>query len=476
MPAPHQTTTKILATMGPASDSPHRCRALIQAGASAFRMNFSHGSHEEHAARFATVREVAKELGRHIPIISDMQGPKLRVGKLVDGAIKLSFGDQVKAVLGEESPAGTIPIPHTELFDALEAGDTVMLDDGFIRLTVVEPGKTSLIFNVDVPGVLTDRKGVNIPGRKLAIDALTEKDLKDLDFALSQNTDYIALSFVQTAQDVERARAIIGDRARIISKIEKPSALVELDSIVAASDGVMVARGDLGVELPLEQVPPAQRQIIRAARSQGKLVIVATQMLQSMVDAPTPTRAEASDTAAAVYSGADAVMLSAESAVGRHPEAAVAIMSRIIRASSNDPTYHEEMETVLVDLEAHTTASAVATAATYAADVTQAEGLIASTESGSTAYAIAQMRPETRIMALTPLEKTARQTSLAWGVDAVVIDDATGFEGLTQTAAKTAAAHFDLGSDDHIVLLAGIPTGRVGGTNTMKIIRIGDEV
>lgn len=467
-------TTKILATMGPASESPHRCKALIQAGASAFRMNFSHGTHEEHAVRFNTVRQVAAELGRHIPIVSDMQGPKLRVGKLAGGQLKLGYGDLIDAILAKEAGDGIIPIPHQELFDALSPGDAVMLDDGNLRLEVTEKQKDRLQFKVDVPGLLTDKKGINIPGRRLKIDALTKKDREDLVFALDQETDYIALSFVQTAQDVHEARELIGDRARIISKIEKPSAMDDLDDIVAASDGVMVARGDLGVELPLEQVPQAQRRIIRTARGQGKLVIVATQMLQSMVEAPTPTRAEASDTATAVYYGADAVMLSAESAVGRHPEAAVAIMSRIIRATSQDPAYHDELENSAMNIETHGPAAAIATAASFASEVTNAAAIVASTESGSTAYSISQLRPDVPIISLTPNEKTARQTSLAWGVQAHKIDQVADFEQLSKISVQTSHDLLDLSDEDYVVLLAGIPTGREGGTNTMKIIRVGD--
>ncbi|WOI52885.1 pyruvate kinase [Parvularcula sp. LCG005] len=474
MSASRHVTTKILATMGPASESVHRARALVQAGVSAFRMNFSHGSHEEHAVRFNTVREVAKDLGRHVPIIADMQGPKLRCGRIAGGSMQLNFGDRVEAILGETAPEGVIPIPHEELFEALKADDVVMLDDGFLRLSVIEAGEKRIEFKVEVPGKLTDRKGINIPGRKLRIDALTEKDKADLAFALEQNTDYIALSFVQTAEDVHNARKLIGDRARIISKIEKPSALDELDAIVAASDGVMVARGDLGVELPLEMVPPAQRRIIRTARAQGKLCIVATQMLQSMIDSPTPTRAEASDTATAVYYGADAVMLSAESAVGRHPEAAVAIMARIIRAASSDPSYFEDMDLLDLDGDDHSVPQALATAASFAADVTKASAIVASTNSGSTAYTISQHRPIMPIVAVTPNDKTARQLGLAWGVEPILIDHQDDFESMSRTAVQTCRERMNLEADDHIVLLAGIPTGRTGGTNTLKIIRVGD--
>jgi pyruvate kinase len=409
--------------------------------------------------------------------VSDLQGPKLRVGKLKGGELKLSYGDHVEAHLGEEAGDGEIPIPHEALFEALEAGDQLMLDDGFLRLVVVEGGAKRLVCKVEVPGKLTDRKGINVPGRRLGIGALTPKDEKDLAFALSQETDYIALSFVQTAADVHRARELIDGRARIIAKIEKPSALEDLDAIVAAADGVMVARGDLGVELPLEHVPPAQRRIIRAARNQGRIVIVATQMLQSMVDAPTPTRAEASDTANAVYYGADAVMLSAESAVGRHPEAAVAIMSRIIRAAAEDPTYFEEIEALTEpDMEGHSNAAAIATAASFAAEVTEAKAIVASTNTGGTAYAIARLRPETPILAFSPEAKTVRQTALTWGVTPFQGEAVEDFETLTRAAARAAKTTYGLSDDDQIVLLAGIPTGRTGGTNTLKIIRIGDSL
>lgn len=467
-------TTKILATIGPASDTPHRVKALLTAGVTAFRMNYSHGSHEEHLKRLQTVREVAKEMGRHVPIISDMQGPKLRVGVIGDDGLKLGFGDEIEAHLGETAPEGCLPVPHQELFDAMSAGDALMIDDGAIRLSVVESGSSRMVLKTEVPGLVTNRKGINIPGRKLRIAALTEKDLRDLEFALDNDTDYVALSFVQTAQDVHEAREIIGNRARIISKIEKPSALEELEEIVKASDAVMVARGDLGVELPLEQVPPAQRRIISCAREHGRLVIVATQMLQSMVDAPIPTRAEASDTATAVYLGADAVMLSAESAVGRHPEAAVAIMTRIIRAASADTSYFDALEAACPDPYMSAVGGATAIATADAAALVDAKGIVAATNSGSTAYLISQVRPETPIIALTPHETTARQLALAWGVDPKVVEDTQDFEVLTRTAADAAVEKLGASADDLSVLLAGLPPGKVGSTNTMKIFRIGD--
>ena len=467
-------TTKILATMGPASDSEHRIEALLRSGVTAFRMNFSHGSHEEHAARFARVRAVAEKLGRHVPIVSDLQGPKLRVGSLKGGELRLRYGEPVEAILAKDAPEGIVPIPHQALFDALEPGDSVMLDDGLLRLTVKEGGKERLVFDVEVPGLLTDKKGINVPSRRLPIPALTEKDETDLAFALEQETDFVALSFVQTPEDVTRAAAIIEGRARIIAKIEKPGAVETVESIADVADALMVARGDLGVELPLEQVPLAQRRIIRAARARGKPVIVATQMLQSMVESPTPTRAEASDTAAAVYLGADAVMLSAESAVGRHPEAAVAIMTRIIRAASSDPDYAAEMGRVASDQRPDSPAAAVAMSAASIANSTHCKAVVASTNTGGTAYAIAKLRPDVPVLVLSPNARTARQTTLAWGTTARVIGEQPDFEALSRAAAAASREALDLGDDDRVVLLAGIPTGVTGGTNTLKLIRMGD--
>ena len=471
---PHRPTTKILATMGPASDSEHRIEALLRSGVTAFRMNFSHGSHEEHAARFARVRAVARRIGRPVPIVSDLQGPKLRVGSLSGGELRLRYGEDVTAVLGKTADEGVIPIPHQEMFDVLEPGDALMLDDGLLRLTVKEGGKDRLVLSVEVPGLLTDKKGINVPTRRLPIPALTQKDRADLDFALSQETDYIALSFVQTPQDVEEAKSIIGGRARVIAKIEKPQAVEDIDAIADAADALMVARGDLGVELPLEQVPLAQRKIIRAARARGKPVIVATQMLQSMVESPTPTRAEASDTAAAVYLGADVVMLSAESAVGRHPEAAVAIMTRIIRAASSDPDYAAEMGRVAGDQHPDTPAAAVAMSAASTAGSVHCGAVVASTNTGGTAYAIAKLRPAVPILVLTPNERTARQAALAWGTLPVIVEEQPDFEALSQAAAGAARDALSLSDEDRVVLLAGIPTGVTGGTNTLKLIRIGD--
>jgi pyruvate kinase len=325
---------KILATIGPASRAPDTLRLLHDVGVDAFRLNFSHGSHEDHAASVKAIRAVQEATGNPICIVADMQGPKLRCGSFEDGKIELRYGETIDIRQGREpGKAGLVIMPHQELMDAMTEGTILKFDDGKLQVTVLSNDGITAKARVDVPGVLSERKGINVVNTVLPMSAMTDKDRIDITFALTLDVDYIALSFVQTSQDVRDARKIIGDKAGIIVKIEKPSAVEDLDSILIMADAAMVARGDLGVELPLEEVPVVQRRIIRKCRALGKPVIVATHMLESMIDAPTPTRAEASDVATAIYQGADAVMLSAETAVGRHPATAVAIMDRIISAA-----------------------------------------------------------------------------------------------------------------------------------------------
>ncbi|GGY45236.1 pyruvate kinase [Parvularcula lutaonensis] len=474
MTQPAFAKTKILATLGPASSAPHRIEAMIRAGASAFRMNFSHGSHDDHKERFEAVRAAADKVGRQVAIVSDLQGPKLRVGKLSGGALNLSYDQEYEAKLGETAEEGVIPIPHQELFDALQEGDVVMMNDGAFRFVVTEAGKDRMVLKCEVPGKLTDNKGINIPGRRLPLKALTDKDAADLDFAISQGTDYVALSFVQTADDLREARARMGDsKAKLIAKIEKPGAMNELEAIVAEADALMVARGDLGVELPLEMVPRAQRTIIRMARNAGKPVIVATQMLESMIDSPTPTRAEASDTAAAAYLGADAVMLSAETAVGRHPEAAIAIMSRILKAVSEDEGAQAEIKAAAETRAPESDSEVIAAAAAWAAEKSGAGAIIAATLSGGTAYAVARNRPPVPILSITSNAQSARQMALAWGVKPVLTDRDESFEELSAKAASVAREQLDISDEGRVVLIAGIPSGVKGGTNTMKLIKLG---
>ncbi len=463
---------KIVATMGPASYPPERLAMLIDAGVNCFRLNFSHGAREEHARRYNAIRVAEEHAGRPVGVFADLQGPKIRVGTFKDGQITLRYGETVtleaSTAPGEE---GLIRLPHPEIVASLEAGDILKLDDGKMQLTVTGRSGQKLNARVDFGGVLKNQKGLNIPTRRVPISALTEKDKEDLAFALELGVDYIALSFVQHADDVREARALVGDKAGIISKIEKPSALEEIDSIVEASDAVMVARGDLGVELPPEMVPIAQRKIIRAARSAGKPVIVATHMLESMVDAPTPTRAEASDVATAVYQGADAVMLSAESAVGRHPQSAVAIMDRIIRAVEADEAYWSSLPRDMTPPQA-TTADAIALSARHIADVIGCSAVVAYTATGSTAYRVARERPRCGVVGLTPILATARRLALAWGVRSVVTDDVKNVEEMVSKADEAVRKLKAADTGDRVVIIAGIPFGRAGKTNTIRVLRL----
>jgi pyruvate kinase len=458
--------------MGPASDPPERLATLIQAGVDCFRLNFSHGERDQHARRMAAIRAAEAKSGAPVGVFADLQGPKIRVGMFADGQIKLAHNATVTLEASSEPGRdGLIRLPHPELVTVLEEGDVLKLDDGKIQLTIVERGRTQLKARVDFGGVLKNQKGVNVPTRRIPISALTEKDREDLAYALELGVDYVALSFVQHAEDVREAKALINGRAGIISKIEKPSALAGIESVVDESDAVMVARGDLGVELPPEQVPIAQRQIIRAARAAGKPVIVATHMLESMVEAATPTRAEASDVATAVYQGADAVMLSAESAVGRHPQSAVAIMDRIIRAVEHDNEYWTSLPRDMTPPQP-TTADAIALSARHIADVLGCAAVVAYTATGSTAIRIARERPRCCVIGLTPVVETARRLALVWGVKSVVTEDATDVEDMIS---KADAAVRKLGVaevGDRVAVIAGIPFGRPGKTNTIRIFRV----
>lgn len=463
---------KIVATMGPASDAPERLAMLIQAGVDCFRLNFSHGAREDHARRMEAIRAAEEKAGSPVGVFADLQGPKIRVGLFEAGEIKLRFNDVVTIEASAEPGAhNLIRMPHPELVNALEVGDILKLDDGKLQLTITERGRTQLKARVDFGGTLKNQKGVNVPTRRIPISALTEKDREDLAYALDLGVDYVALSFVQHPEDVHEARALIGGRAGVIAKIEKPSALWQIDEIVEAADAVMVARGDLGVELPPEQVPIAQRRIIRSARAAGKPVIVATHMLESMVEAATPTRAEASDVATAVYQGADAVMLSAESAVGRHPQSAVAIMDRIIRAVEDDNEYWASLPRDMTPPQA-TTADAIALSARHIADVIGCAALVAYTATGSSAIRVARERPRCGVIGLTPFVETARKLALVWGVRSMVTEDV---ENVEEMVSKADAAVRKLGVaevGDRVAIIAGIPFGRAGKTNTIRVLRL----
>lgn len=468
----HQRLCKIVSTIGPATSSPDMLRMIHEAGVNVFRLNMSHGQHDKLRNVVKSIREMQIETGVATAIFADLQGPKIRTGTFEDGSIQLRYGQEYRLVnAASTTEEGVIPVPHQEVFDALDEGAVIKLDDGKLQMTVTGRDGDVLLARADAMGTLSDRKGINIPDRSLPISALTEKDREDLEFALSMKVDYIALSFVQRPSDVHEARELIGDKAGIISKIEKPSAIDHLDEIIEASDAIMVARGDLGVECPVEDVPIMQRRIIRACRRVGKPVIVATHMLESMVESKAPTRAEASDISSAVNQGADAVMLSAETAVGSHPQTAVAIMDRVISATERDPEtacyaiFHSE--------EDHsTTADAVSLSARRITEVLECRFAVAYTNTGSTARRLARDRPYAPILAATPNVEVAQSLSLCWGVTAKVTEDISDF-GEMIARADTLASEAGGRNGERIVILSGFPFGRSGKTNTLKISRIG---
>src|SRR6516165_3757873 len=411
--------TKIIATLGPASATPEMVQHLFQAGADVFRLNFSHGAHEEHAARIEMIRSIEKKKGRPIGILADVQGPKLRVGKFQSGRVQLQAGQEF--ILDMNPISGDtrrVCLPHPEIISAAEIGATLLLDDGKMRLRVLRKRGDHLLTEVLNGGVLSDRKGVNVPDVVLPIPALTEKDRADLDFVLPLGIDYIGLSFVQRPEDVEEAKTLAGGRAAIMVKLEKPQALENLDAILDRADAVMVARGDLGVELPPEEVPIAQKRILRAAQQRGMPVVVATQMLESMISAPAPTRAEASDVANAVFDGADAVMLSAESAAGQYPREAVNMMDRIIARVERDTDWRLGLNAKRPQPE-HSSADAIAAASVQVAQTIGAQAIVALTESGSTALRVAREKPDCPIISLTTSLTVARRLAAVWGVHAV---------------------------------------------------------
>ena len=464
---------KIVATLGPASASPEMIRTLFDEGADMFRLNFSHGSHADHAERVKIIRQIERDVGRPIGILLDLQGPKLRVGMMENGAVDLVVGATYRLDLSKEPGNQTrAPLPHPEIFAALRDGTDLLLDDGKIRLTVTACGPDFAETEIITGGKLSDRKGVNVPQVVLAVSPITEKDRKDLDYGLSLGVDWIGLSFVQLPDDVAEARKIIGRRAAIMSKLEKPAAIDRLDEIVALSDGIMVARGDLGVELPPEDVPSLQKLIIRASRAAGKPVVVATQMLESMISAPAPTRAEASDVATAVYDGADAVMLSAESAAGDYPRESVAMMNRIIERTEKDPNYRAIMEAVELDPES-TSSDAITAAAAQVARTVRAAAIVTFTTSGSTSLRAARERPTVPILCLTESRETARRLAVAWGVHCVVTRDVQDFGDMVVKACAVALREEFAANGQRIVITAGVPFGTPGATNVLRIAWVG---
>ena len=466
---------RIIATLGPSSSTLEQIRALHAAGADVFRLNFSHGSHEDHAERLSLIRAVERGSGRPIGVLMDLQGPKLRVGRFGEGRIQLSPGLRFRLDL-DETPGDVhrAPLLHPEIFAALHAGTDLLLDDGKIRLRVDACGPDFAETTVMIGGPLSDRKGVNVPSVVLPISPLTEKDRCDLAFGLELGVDWVGLSFVQRPEDIREARALIGDRAWIMAKLEKPAALEHLDAIVAEVDGIMVARGDLGVEMPPEQVPVLQRRIVRACRTAGKPVVVATQMLESMIATPVPTRAEASDVATAIYDGVDAVMLSAESASGQYPCEAVAMMERIIGRVEADPAWRTGLEASHAEPQANTP-DAICLALRGVAALLQPAATVTFTSSGFSTLRAARERPATPILGLTPHPTTARRLALVWGVHPVPFEDVRDVAEMIEHAARAALAGGFAKAGDDVVVIAGLPFGLSGTTNVLHVTRIGGD-
>ncbi len=460
---------RIVATLGPASSDRKMIRALFDAGADVFRLNMSHGSQEEQRARHDIIREIEAETGRPIAILADLQGPKLRCGVFADGPVMLKEGQDFRLDL-DPAPgdARRVNLPHPEIFAAIAPGETLLINDGKIRLRVESCGDDHAECRVEVGGEISDRKGVNVPDVILPLAALSDKDRSDLEFACEMGVDWLALSFVQRAQDVIEARELAAGRAAILSKIEKPAAVRSFDEILDASDGIMVARGDLGVELPVQAVPPIQKRLVRACRHAGKPVIVATQMMESMITSPVPTRAEVSDVATAIYEGADAVMLSAESAAGDYPVEAVSTMNAVAIEVESDPTYRDVIEASRT-AERKTVAEAITVAAREIAETTEVKAICCFTHSGTTALKVARERPRVPIIALTPLVDTARRLCLSWGMHCVMTSAVARFKMAVVGAAR-AAHDYGFGEDgESIVVTAGIPFNMPGTTNILRV-------
>ena len=461
---------KIVATLGPSSSDRETIRALYEAGADVFRLNMSHGTHDDIAARHRIIREIEAETGRPIAILADLQGPKLRVGEFAQGAEELSPGDRFRLDL-DDAPgdASRVQLPHPEILKVLEPGASLLVNDGKIRLRVTECGPDFAETEVVVGGTISNRKGVNVPDVLLPLKALSPKDRDDLEFVCELGVDWLALSFVQRAADVEEARELARDRALILSKIEKPAAVRTFDAILAVSDGIMIARGDLGVELPVQNVPPIQKRLGRLCRAQAKPVIVATQMLESMIDSPMPTRAEVSDVATAIYEGADAIMLSAESAAGSYPIEAVTTMDAVAREVESDPTYREIIEAQRGAAQKSSVADGIVVAAREIAETADIKAICCFTQTGTTALLVARERPRVPILALTDSVATSRQLCLSWGMSCYMSDTLSRFKQAVLAAVRAAREGGFAEPSDQIVVTAGVPFAQPGSTNILRV-------
>lgn len=471
-----ESYAKIVATIGPSCSDYRTIKALFKAGVDVFRLNFSHGTHEEHKERLEIIRRIEKESGRPIGVLADMQGPKLRIGIFAKDKILLRKGQgfelHLKKLVGDNT---RVTLPHKEIFAVTKPGDELLINDGRVRLLVKKNNGQIIKTKAMNGGEISDRKGVNVPGAILPIKMPTSKDRKDLEFACSLGVEWIALSFVQQADDIKRARKLVKGRARILAKLEKPSAIENLESIVDEADAIMVARGDLGVEMPPEIVPQIQRKIIEICRREGKPVIVATQMLESMISSPVSTRAEASDVATAVYAGADAVMLSGETAAGKYPVEAVKTMDRIIASAENDPDFDEILHAVPLPIEENDSDS-IASAACNVARTRGCAAISTFTKTGSTVRRVSRLRTLVPILGLTPDEKVARQLSLAWGCHSIMTrDDVEGFSDMVGKSTRIARREKLARNGDRVVITAGVPFGEAGTTNILRVAIVGEH-
>jgi pyruvate kinase len=470
---------KIVATLGPASNAPETIERLFEAGVDVFRINMSHTSFDVVKRLHTAVRTAEARFGRPIGILADLQGPKFRIGEIAAGGVTLNQGATFHFD-ATESPgsAARVFLPHPQIFDAVEAGHTLLLDDGRIRMTVASKAQSRIDATVVVGGTISSRKGISLPDTVLPIGPLTDKDKADLDFVLRLGVDWVALSFVQRGEDMRLARRIVGQAAALMAKIEKPAAIAELDAIVASSDGLMVARGDLGVEMPVERVPGLQKRIVGMARAAGKPVVVATQMLESMINSPVPTRAEVSDVATAVFDGADAVMLSAESAVGKYPFEAIRTMDRIAVEAEADPSYGAIVHATRTPPQA-TAADAIAAAAHTVADTLRLACIICYTATGSTALRVARERPGLPVIGLSPVVATGRKLALVWGVHCVLTGDPENLAAMVRKACRIAFDEGFAGAGEGVIIVAGVPLGSPGTTNMVRIAHLdpkGDPV
>ncbi|HEX3504961.1 MAG TPA: pyruvate kinase [Xanthobacteraceae bacterium] len=470
-----QRRTKVVATLGPASGSREMIARLFEAGADVFRINMSHTNHDRMRELVTTIRAVEADHNRPIGILVDLQGPKLRLGTFADGAAMIDNGQQF-TLDTDPAPgdAKRVQLPHPEIFAAIKPGDALLIDDGKLRLIAAEVTPQRIVATVEVGGKVSNRKGVSLPDTIIPLAALTPKDTADLEAALDARVDWIALSFIQRPEDISEAKKLTRGRAAVMAKIEKPQAVARLSEILELADALMVARGDLGVEMPLEKVPGVQKEMTRACRRAGKPVVVATQMLESMIASPVPTRAEVSDVATAIFDGADAVMLSAESAAGQFPAEAVATMNRIAEEVESDAAYLPSVHLLRTEPEA-TGADAMAAAARQVAETLDLPAIVCWTSSGSTGTRVSRERPNCPIVAISPIDGTGRKLSVVWGIHCVIDEDAHDQDDMVERACRIAFRERFAKAGQRVIIVAGVPLGTPGATNFMRVAYVGDE-